>query len=87
MFGKDWDLKSTHSLEAAAEYFRKKSDALIVIVIRPHDGTLAADLLIDGIDVEDRLNQDIHKLTNSLQEIRDIERARQLKREKKQYGT
>jgi len=73
MFGKDWDLKSTHSLEAAAEYFR--------------DGTLAADLLIDGIDVEDRLNQDIHKLTNSLQEIRDIERARQLKREKKQYGT
>jgi hypothetical protein len=48
--GKQWDLTSTHSLEAAAEWLRVRSDALIVVVIRPGDGALAADPLIDVID-------------------------------------
>ena len=30
---REWDLTSTHSLESAAEWLRKKSDALVVMVV------------------------------------------------------
>ena len=76
-----WDLTSTHSLEAAAEWLRKRSDALIVVVIRASDGSLAVDPLIDVIDVKDRIWEDVPKLLGELRRIRDDERAKQLKRE------
>jgi hypothetical protein len=61
-----------------------KADALIVVVIRRGDGTLAADPLIDVIDVHDRLwERDMPKLLEGLVRARDAERARQLKREAK----
>lgn len=79
-----WDLTSTHSLEAAAEWLRERSDALIVVVIRPGDGALAADPLIDVLDVHDRLwDRDLPKLLGRLRDMRAEERAKVLKREAK----
>ena len=87
MAQRQWDLTSTHSLEAWAEWMRKQSDALIVVVIRPQDGTLAADPLIDVIDVHDRLwDVDMPKLLEGLLRARDEERTKQLKREAKGNG-
>ena len=81
--GREWDLTSTHSLEAATEWLREKSDALIVVVIRAGDGALAADPLIDVVDVKDRLWEDVPKLLGGLRRVRDEERAKALKREAK----
>ncbi len=84
MAKREWDLTSTHSLEAAAEWLREKSGALIVVVIRPGDGALAADPLLDVVDVHDRLGDgDTPKLLGRLKEIRDEERSMVLKREAK----
>lgn len=79
-----WDLTSTHSLEAYAEYQRVKTDALIVVIIRPGDAVLAADPLLHPLDVHDRLwDKDVPKLLESLRRSRDEERGKQLKREAK----
>lgn len=83
-----WDLTSTHSLEAAAEYLRKKADALIVVVIRPGDGALAVDELLDALDVHDRLWDGavvgtMQPLLRRLKEMRDEKRQKVLKREAK----
>lgn len=48
---KEWDLTSTHALEGACEWIRKRAGALMVIAIRPgsidQDGnSLAADSAI-----------------------------------------
>lgn len=84
MAERKWDLTSTHSLEAAAEWLRERSDALIVVVIRPGDGALAADPLIDVLDVHDRLwDGDLPKLLGRLRDIRAEGRAKALKREAK----
>lgn len=32
-----WDLTSTHSLEGAAAWIRKRSDALVVLIVRRED--------------------------------------------------
>lgn len=40
---KSWDLASLHSLEGAAEWIRKKSGALLVLVVRPEDIAFAVD--------------------------------------------
>jgi hypothetical protein len=79
-----WDLTSTHSLEAYGEYVRKAADALIVVIIRPGDAVLAADPLIDVLDIHDRLwEKDVPALLGSLRRSRDEERDKQLKREAK----
>lgn len=38
---KPWDLASTHALEGAAEWIRKRSDATVVMVVRGHDKAFA----------------------------------------------
>jgi len=38
-----WDLTSTHSLEGAAEWIRKRSDAILVLVVRGEDFAFAVD--------------------------------------------
>ena len=84
MSGKPWDMKSTHSLTAAAEWMRKQSDALVVVIVRPGDGALAADPLIDVLDVHDRLwDKDLPKLLAALKATREDEWAKVLKKEAK----
>ena len=43
---RDWDLTSTHSLEGAAEWIRKKSGAALVLVVRGEDVVFAVDPLV-----------------------------------------
>lgn len=38
---KQWDLTSTHALEGAAEWIRKRSDAIVVMVVRGQDFAFA----------------------------------------------
>ncbi len=83
MAERKWDMTSAHSLEAAAEWLRKEADALVVVVIRAGDGTLAADGLIDVMDVHDRLWQDVPKLLGGLRRSREEWQAAQRKREAK----
>lgn len=40
---KKWDLTSTHSLEGAAGWVRKRSGAKVVLVIRAEDWAVDAD--------------------------------------------
>ncbi|MHB8303631.1 MAG: hypothetical protein ACYDC6_12450 [Acidobacteriaceae bacterium] len=40
---KNWDLTSEHSLEGAAEWVRKKSDAVLVLIVRGEDVVFAVD--------------------------------------------
>jgi hypothetical protein len=77
-----WNTDSTHSLEAWAEYQRKQVDGLIVVVIRAKDAVLAADPLLDVLDVHDRLwERDVPALLASLRRAREEVRGAQLKRE------
>ncbi len=45
-----WDMTTTNSLEAAAGWLRKQSDAVLVVVIRAQDAVVAVD---EGIGVGD----------------------------------
>ncbi|MGC1780885.1 MAG: hypothetical protein WA708_00025 [Acidobacteriaceae bacterium] len=40
---KPWDLTSTHAVEGAAEWIRKKSGARLVLVVRGEDVAFAVD--------------------------------------------
>ena len=65
---KPWDLTLTHSLEGAAEWIRKRSDALAVIVVRSRDYAFAVapDLRPDeGYDAV------LATLPGALDELRD----------------
>jgi hypothetical protein len=50
---KKWDLTSPRSLAAAAEWLRKGSDALVVLVIRKDDWAEAHDLALGPMEVRD----------------------------------
>ncbi|MFZ0662143.1 MAG: hypothetical protein WAM66_05580 [Acidobacteriaceae bacterium] len=59
MSRKPWDLGSTHALEGAAEWIRKRSDAIVVMVVRGGDVAFAvaedgapsdADVVVRGAD-------------------------------------
>ena len=41
--GKPWDLTSVHALEGAAEWIRKRGDAIVVMVVRGQDFAFAVD--------------------------------------------
>lgn len=45
-----WDLTSTHSLEGAAGWIRKRSGALLVLVIRPNDVAFDVDPNLAPVD-------------------------------------
>jgi hypothetical protein len=54
---KGWDLTSLHSLEGAAEWIRKNSGALLVLVVRAEDVALAVDKEVAGGDARDMVEE------------------------------
>ena len=50
---KGWDLTSLHSLEGAAEWIRKNSGALLVLVVRAEDVAFAVDAQVAPADARD----------------------------------
>lgn len=71
---REWDLTSTHSLEAGAEWIRAKAGALCVVIVRVNDSVLAADPGLAAGDAEELVNGYMIKLA------RDLETARREKR-------
>ncbi|MGB7985080.1 MAG: hypothetical protein WCF54_07970 [Terracidiphilus sp.] len=64
----DWT--RTGTVEGYAEYLRKKSDALCVVVIRPFNSVLAADADISVADCQKRLLEEIPGLIGELHRAR-----------------
>ena len=52
---KSWDMTSTHSLEAGAEWMRSSSKALLVLIVRDNDAVLAVAAGIRPADIEGML--------------------------------
>jgi hypothetical protein len=59
---KQWDLTSTHALEAACEWIRKRSGALMVVAIRVEDSAIAADDDMSAKDLLPRLELEMEYL-------------------------
>lgn len=83
--GKEWDLTSTHSLEGACEWIRKRAGALFVVAVRAgatpdadgrftDDSAIAADPAMPIKDLVPRLELEIAALTLALMKQRDPER-------------
>ena len=57
-----WDLTSKHSLDAAAEWIRSRSDALLVLVVRREDFSFAVHAQVaphDAADMVESMLQDL----------------------------
>lgn len=73
---KNWDLTSRHSLEGAAEWVRKKSGALLVLVVRGEDVAFALDPAIRLADAGAMVEAAMPELVESVTRQR-AERGRQ----------
>jgi hypothetical protein len=73
-----WDLTSTHALEGAAEWIRKRADATCVLVVRGKDYAFA---VAEGVDPAAAYDAAQFVLPDAL----DLERAR--RREKQAAAT
>lgn len=62
---KEWDLTSTHALEGAAEWLRKRSGAMFVLVVRGEDKAFAID---PALRPQDALDMTLHELPEILRE-------------------
>lgn len=72
--GKGWDLTSQHSLEGAAEWIRKNSGALMVLVVRPEDVALAVDPWIAAKDISTMVEVAMPEVQSRLAEKRRTEK-------------
>lgn len=72
---KGWDLTSTHSLEAAAEWIRSRSDAIVVMVVRGRDMAMAVDERCAPSDAADLVRELLPRM------VEDVNRARAAKRD------
>jgi hypothetical protein len=67
---RQWDLTSTHSLEGAAEWIRKQSGALLVLVVRAEDVAFAVDSSIRLLDAVTMVEVAMPELEKSVTEQR-----------------
>lgn len=72
--GKGWDLTSRHSLEAAVEWVRKGSGALLVLVVRAEDVAFAVDAAIAPRDALDMVDAAMPEIAGSLEAQRVMAR-------------
>ena len=70
MPNREWDLTSTSSLQGSAEWLRKKSGALLVVVIRVDDLAIAADPACAPRESENLLLDRAPELHARLEELR-----------------
>jgi hypothetical protein len=74
--GKGWDLNSLHSLEGAAEWIRKGSGALLVLVVRPTDVAFAVDLEVAPSDAVEMVQLVMPEAMRRLEDVRLEAKAR-----------
>jgi hypothetical protein len=77
---REWDMTSTHSLEAGAEYLRKKAGALLVVVVRVEDSAIACHPDVSPNDAMERLLLEAVELTKKLNEQRVAAREKAARR-------
>lgn len=63
---KPWDLTSAKALDAAAEWLRKRSDAMFVLVVRGDDVAFAIDAKLRP---QDALDMALHELPEILRPL------------------
>jgi hypothetical protein len=78
--GKGWDLTSTHALEGACEWIRKRSGALMVVAIRVEDSAIAADVELPIRDLLPRLELEMPDLAMKLANVRHAARTKEASR-------
>lgn len=66
MAGKGPDWTKTGTLVAYAEWLRSKSDAICVVVIRPHDSTFAVDPRCKPEDAQTLVERYIPRLAGAV---------------------
>jgi len=75
--GKPWDLTSVHALEGAAEWIRKRGDAIVVMVVRGQDFAFAVDERCAPSDaaelVRDLLEQMVEEANRAREARRDAQ--------------
>ena len=74
--GKGWDLMSRRSLESAAEWIRKGSGALLVLVVRAEDVAFALDAQIAPRDARDMVDAALEGVAEQMEDARLEARAR-----------
>jgi hypothetical protein len=74
--GAKWDLTSLHSLEGAAEWIRKGSGALLVLVVRAEDVAFAVDKEVAPADARDMVEIVMPGAMARLEEVRLEAKAR-----------
>lgn len=72
---KTWDLTSQHALEAACEWIRAKSGALMVVAVRVEDSAIAADPAMPAKELLPRLELEMEELAAKLAEARRVNRS------------
>jgi hypothetical protein len=70
MAGKGPDWTRTGTIVAYAEWLRDKSDAICVLVVRPHDSTFAVDPRCKPADAEELVNQYLPRLSERVDQAR-----------------
>jgi hypothetical protein len=70
MAGKGPDWTRTGTIVAYAEWLRSKSDAICVLVIRPHDSSFAVDPRCKPEDAEDLVNEYVPRLAGQVEQAR-----------------
>jgi cysteine synthase len=63
--GPDWT--RTGTVAGYAEYLRKQSDAICVLVIRPHDSVFAVDVRCKPEDAEDLVKEYVPRLASRVE--------------------
>ncbi len=63
---KAWDLTATSSMSAAAEWLRKRGDAIVVLVIRAQDVAFSVDPLCSPRDAAELVKQELPQLRDQL---------------------
>ena len=64
---KKWDLTSTHAMGAAAEWLRKRGDAVVVVVIRANDVAFSVDPRCTPLDAVHLLQAELPALLRQLE--------------------
>jgi hypothetical protein len=78
---KKWDLSKLHALEAACEWIRKESGALMVVAIRVEDSAIAVDPAMPAGDLVPRLELETEALAEKVEMTRQAAREKAAKRE------
>jgi hypothetical protein len=70
MSEKGWDLTSQHSLQGAVDWIGKRSDALLVVVVRAGDNAIYVDDRMAPRDALERLDLEMPDLVQAVKKQR-----------------